>query len=98
MTRLAIFRWTNNSPGSNPTISLAGTLLSEQPIQRYSGACCATSLEKNSGLVARISDAHFLLFSMRFGRSFIFLPRTVSHLLHRLPPVEELLRVRRKSV
>jgi hypothetical protein len=27
--------------GGSPTISFAGTRLSEQPIQRYAGACCS---------------------------------------------------------
>ena len=33
-TTLATLRWTNSSPGSRSTISLAGTRLSEQPIHR----------------------------------------------------------------
>ena len=41
---MATLRWTNSSPGLSPTISLAGTRLSEQPIQRYSGACWEASL------------------------------------------------------
>jgi hypothetical protein len=35
--------------GSSPTISLAGTRLSEQPIQRYFGACCSESRRKKPG-------------------------------------------------
>src|SRR5687768_10693734 len=48
-TTLATFRCTNISPGSRFTISLAGTRLSEQPIQRYSGACCATAGRRTPG-------------------------------------------------
>ena len=33
--RFATFRCTKSSPGSSPTISFAGTRLSEQPIHRY---------------------------------------------------------------
>ena len=33
-TRFATLRWTNSSPGASPTISFAGTRLSEQPIHR----------------------------------------------------------------
>ena len=36
-TTLATLRWTKSSPGSRPTIRLAGTRLSEQPIQSRSG-------------------------------------------------------------
>ena len=38
-TTLATLRCTNTSPGARPTTWFAGTRLSEQPIQRYSGAC-----------------------------------------------------------
>src|SRR5687768_4972740 len=48
-TRLAMLRWTNSSPGAMPISSLAGTRASEQPIHRYSGACCLASRAKNSG-------------------------------------------------
>ena len=34
MTRLATLRWTKISPGQQTDDSLAGTRLSEQPIQR----------------------------------------------------------------
>src|SRR5882672_1221000 len=47
-TTLAMLRWTKISPGSRPTIWFAGTRLSEQPIQRYRGACCDDSRAKNS--------------------------------------------------
>src|SRR5574343_304610 len=43
-TTLATLRCTNNSPGNRPTSSLAGTRLSAQPIQRYCGFCCSSSL------------------------------------------------------
>lgn len=36
-TKLATFLWTKSYPGLRPTISLAGTLESEQPIHKYSG-------------------------------------------------------------
>ena len=48
-TTLATLRWTKSSPGSRPTISLAGTRLSEQPIHRYSGVCWAARCWKKSG-------------------------------------------------
>jgi len=43
---LAIFLWTNTSPGCNPIISLAGTLESAHPIHRYYGVWILTSFEK----------------------------------------------------
>ena len=55
MTRLAMLRWMNICPVRMPTISLALTRLSEQPIQRYSGVCCAASLGKKSGSEALIA-------------------------------------------
>src|SRR6478672_5006440 len=64
-TTFATFRWTNNSPGSTPTIWFAGTRLSEQPIQRYCGACCCASSRKNSGVTCRMASDHFRLFSKR---------------------------------
>src|SRR5690606_21667200 len=64
MTWLATLRWTNNSPGAIPTTWFAGTRLSEQPIHKYSGFCCATSLSKNSGSCLSIRAAHAELFSM----------------------------------
>ena len=57
----ATLRCTNNSPGNSPTISFAGTLLSEQPIQRNSGDCWATSFLKNSGSLEIILFAQSLL-------------------------------------
>src|SRR5262249_25545370 len=61
-TTLPMLRWTNISPGIRPTISLAGTRLSEQPIQRYSGACWRDSSSKNPGceLAMRAAQARFL--------------------------------------
>src|SRR5450432_3427463 len=47
-TRFATFRCTNSSPGRSPTISFAGTRLSEHPIQRYLGVCCSASLRKKA--------------------------------------------------
>src|SRR6185436_10761837 len=64
-TRLAMLRWTNSSPGSRPTIWLAGTRLSEQPIQRYSGNCWRESLLKNSGSCRRIACDQARLASKR---------------------------------
>ncbi|MCY1550325.1 hypothetical protein D9M68_865730 [compost metagenome] len=54
-TILATLRCTNSSPGIRPTTSLAGTRLSEQPIQRNSGRCCRARRAKNSGSLA-LSD------------------------------------------
>ena len=66
ITRLATFLWTKSSPGSSPTISLAGTLLSEQPIHRNSGDCCYDSFAKKPGYLISIDSAHFLLFKKSF--------------------------------
>ena len=64
-TRLAIFRWTNNSPG-RPTISLAGTRLSEPAnlIDKSASAGCE-SLTKKSGSCCRMRPAQALLLSKR---------------------------------
>src|SRR5215470_6154412 len=64
-TMLATLRWTNSSPGASPTISFAGTRLSEQPIQRYRGDCCATSERKNCGSRAVTCCAQRRLLSNR---------------------------------
>src|SRR5688500_8832228 len=69
-TRFATLRWTNSSPGRSPTISFAGTRLSEQPIQRYSGVCCLESLAKNSGSCCTMRRAQERLFSNSSERSF----------------------------
>jgi hypothetical protein len=42
---------------------LAGTRLSEQPIQRYSGLCALDKRSKNSGSSCVMLSAHFVLFS-----------------------------------
>src|ERR1700719_3850354 len=65
-TRLAMLRWTNNSPGASPTIWFAGTRLSEQPIQRYFGDCCRDSSRKNSGFTCRIPSDQARLLSKRW--------------------------------
>src|SRR6267154_3781420 len=65
-TKLAILRWTNNSPGARPTIWFAGTRLSEQPIQRYCGDCCRDSSRKNSGFTCRIPSDQARFFSKRW--------------------------------
>src|SRR6476660_1504375 len=70
-TRLAMLRWTKSSPGSRPTIWLAGTRLSEQPIQRYSGNCWRESLLKNSGSCRRIAWDQARLASKRCLRVLI---------------------------
>src|SRR6185369_14596292 len=62
-TTLATLRWTKSSPGRRPTISLAGTRLSAQPIQRYFGDCCATSDEKKFGSRSLMRRAHARLLS-----------------------------------
>src|SRR4051812_48791040 len=68
-TTFATFRCTKSSPGSRFTISFAGTRLSEQPIHRYSGACCAASSEKNRGRSATILAAQRWLLAKRCSRS-----------------------------
>src|SRR5688572_4280372 len=64
-TTLAMLRWTNTSPGAMSMIWLAGTRESEQPIHRYSGACCLDSLPKNSGSSRLIRSDHSRFFSSR---------------------------------
>ena len=54
-TRLAMLRCTNSSPGSRPTISLAGTRLSEQPIQRKGGDWLLNRWATKSGSKPRVS-------------------------------------------
>src|ERR1700736_5275461 len=61
----AMLRCTNSSPGRRPTISLAGTRLSAQPIQRYLGLCCRESLSKKSGSIRRMRSDQTRLFSKR---------------------------------
>ncbi|MBP6694744.1 MAG: hypothetical protein KA161_06425 [Saprospiraceae bacterium] len=46
MTILAIFLWTNTSPGRVSVISFAGTRLSAHPIHNKGGDCPFASLEK----------------------------------------------------
>src|SRR5690554_282979 len=46
-----------------PTISLAGTRASEQPIHRYSGSCCLASFSKKSGSSSLIASAQRTLLS-----------------------------------
>src|SRR5688572_8488152 len=66
-TRFETFRWTKSCPGMSPTIWLAGTRLSEQPIQRYSGACCRDRLWKKPGSRRVISAAHSRLLARRIS-------------------------------
>src|SRR5258707_11956130 len=61
-TTLATLRWTNISPGRSPTIWFAGTRLSEQPIQRDSGACWCDRRAKNSGSWRAMSAAQRRVF------------------------------------
>jgi hypothetical protein len=49
-TTLAMLRCTKSSPGSRLTISLAGTRLSEQPIQRYFGRLLPGQLQEEFGI------------------------------------------------
>src|SRR6516162_2106448 len=70
-TILAILRCTNSSPGPRPTISLAGTRLSAQPIQRYSGVWVWLSRWKYSGSPSLILSAQARLLAKSFGRNFI---------------------------
>src|SRR5260221_1600746 len=65
---LATFRCTNISPGGSPTIWFAGTRLSEQPIQRYPGACCCARREKNCGSCRAMSAAQARLLASRCSR------------------------------
>src|SRR4051794_18407590 len=67
-TRLAMFRCTNTSPGSRPRISLAGTRLSAQPIQRYFGDCWRASRVKNSGSASTRWFTQARLFANRLSR------------------------------
>src|SRR5262245_2311845 len=66
-TTLATLRCTNSSPGSRPTISLAGTRLSEQPIHRYSGACWRSSRLKKSVSAAILRAAHARLLAFKWS-------------------------------
>src|SRR6201986_4970381 len=59
--------WTNISPGSRSTISLAGTRLSEQPIHRYSGACWSVSRRKNPGSASTLRSAQARLLAFRLS-------------------------------
>ena len=65
-TTLATFLWTKIWPGISPTIWLAGTRLSEQPIQRYSGFCCSASVSKKPGSEAVVAAAHSLFLASRW--------------------------------
>src|SRR3954453_21817563 len=76
-TTLATFRCTNSSPGNTPTISLAGTRESDQPIHKYSGACCAASLWKKSGRAAETSAAQRRLLSNRCASDFMTAGRSL---------------------
>ena len=55
--------------GRSPTIWFAGTRLSEQPIQRYSGACASRARSKKPGSRATMSAAQARLFSNSSTRS-----------------------------
>src|SRR5438874_13245221 len=61
-TRLPMLRWTKSSPGIRPTISFAGTRLSEHPIQRYRGDCWCASFAKNAASDRRMRSAPARLF------------------------------------
>src|SRR5579872_5251234 len=60
-----MLRWTNISPGSSPTISFAGTRLSEQPIHRYAGACWPSRRLKKPGSRATCALAQARLLALR---------------------------------
>jgi hypothetical protein len=66
-TWFATLRWTKTSPGSRPTTWFAGTRLSAQPIQRYSGACWRARRAKNSGSASVIWRDQARLFSKSFS-------------------------------
>src|SRR5204862_7950257 len=59
-------------PGKRPTISFAGTRLSEQPIQRYRGACCRESRLKKPGSRSVSRAAHARLLVNRSGSVLIY--------------------------
>src|SRR5688572_18377407 len=67
-TTLAMLRWTNTSPGAMSMIWLAGTRESEQPIHRYSGACCCERRSKKPGSSALTRSDHSLLRSSNSSR------------------------------
>src|SRR5438309_9691784 len=73
-TKLATLRWTNISPGSKPTIWLAGTRLSEHPIHMYCGACWRDNRLKKSGSRAVICSAHSRLFANSWLKMRISIP------------------------
>jgi hypothetical protein len=60
-----------SSPGNSPTISLAGTRLSAQPIHKYFGVCWPESLWKNPGSCAVTCATQRRLFSKRWLSSSI---------------------------
>src|ERR1700758_1576762 len=53
-TTFAIFLWVKTSPGARSSIWLAGTRLSEHPIQRYFGVCWRPKRWKNPTSTLRI--------------------------------------------
>ncbi len=64
-------------------IWLAGTRESEQPIQRYFGACCVDSRLKKSGSSARTRVAQALFRSSSSFNSLIAYPRFMQTFLLR---------------
>jgi hypothetical protein len=60
-----------SSPGNNPTISLAGTRLSAQPVHKYFCVCWPESLWKNPGSLAVTCATQRRLFSKRWLNSSI---------------------------
>src|SRR5690242_450770 len=73
-TTLATLRCTNTSPGMSPTISLAGTRLSAQPIQRYLGDCWAARRLKKSGCLRVTPSAQARLLANSCGSLSIIHP------------------------
>src|SRR5512147_1044792 len=71
-TTLATFRFTNTSPGAMSMIWFAGTRESEQPIQRYFGACSSERRRKYSGSCSTWAVAQARLRSSRCERSATF--------------------------
>ena len=61
-TWLAMFRWTNISPGATPVSVSIGTRLSEQPMNRKCGSCLPALRLKNSGSSLVICSTMALLF------------------------------------
>src|SRR5881628_1359576 len=74
----ATLRWTKSSPGAKPTISFAGTRLSEHPIHKYCGDCCSCNRAKKCGSRSTMREAHKALLSNRRARTDMIAQRTTA--------------------